>query len=108
MSPLRVLCIHGYRQNGSTFREKTGAFRKLLKKQVELIFVDAPLSVQHIRSPGCSKITQGGINRPTLGKQENVSFLKLVLQLIIYLYFRFDGILRTISRTVEKALLSQF
>uniref|UniRef100_H3DFG2 Esterase OVCA2 n=1 Tax=Tetraodon nigroviridis TaxID=99883 RepID=H3DFG2_TETNG len=50
MSPLRVLCIHGYRQNGSTFREKTGAFRKLLKKQVELIFVDAPLKAPETTS----------------------------------------------------------
>lgn len=45
MTPLRVLCIHGYRQNGGSFREKTGALRKLLKKSVELVFVDAPFSV---------------------------------------------------------------
>jgi hypothetical protein len=24
---LRILCIHGYRQNGKTFREKLGSFR---------------------------------------------------------------------------------
>ncbi|XP_023673782.1 esterase OVCA2 [Paramormyrops kingsleyae] len=41
-APFRILCIHGYRQNGSTFREKTGALRKLLKKQVELVYIDAP------------------------------------------------------------------
>ncbi|XP_028839617.1 esterase OVCA2 isoform X1 [Denticeps clupeoides] len=41
-APLRILCVHGYRQNGSTFREKTGALRKLLKKRVELVFVSAP------------------------------------------------------------------
>lgn len=46
MAPLRVLCIHGYRQNGSSFREKTGALRKLLKKQVELVYLSAPHSVQ--------------------------------------------------------------
>lgn len=45
MAPLRVLCIHGYRQNGSSFREKTGALRKLLKKQLELVYVTAPLTV---------------------------------------------------------------
>ncbi|XP_047463013.1 esterase OVCA2 [Mugil cephalus] len=44
--PLRVLCIHGYRQNGGSFREKTGALRKLLKKQVELVYMSAPLNVQ--------------------------------------------------------------
>ncbi|XP_062289358.1 esterase OVCA2 [Scomber scombrus] len=50
MAPLRVLCIHGYRQNSSSFREKTGALRKLLKKQVELVYMSAPLSVQHVNS----------------------------------------------------------
>ncbi|XP_041864352.1 esterase OVCA2 [Melanotaenia boesemani] len=46
MAPLRILCIHGYRQNGCSFREKTGALRKLLKKQVELVYMNAPLTVQ--------------------------------------------------------------
>ncbi|KAM9846922.1 esterase OVCA2 [Aulostomus maculatus] len=45
MAPLRVLCIHGYRQNSGSFREKTGAFRKLLKKQVELVYLNAPHSI---------------------------------------------------------------
>lgn len=42
MAPLRVLCVHGYRQNSSSFREKTGALRKLLKKHLELIYINAP------------------------------------------------------------------
>lgn len=45
MAPLRVLCVHGYRQSGASFREKTGALRKLLKKHVELVYLTAPLSV---------------------------------------------------------------
>ncbi|CAN9501138.1 unnamed protein product [Ophioblennius macclurei] len=46
MAPLRLLCLHGYRQNGASFREKTGALRKLLKKvQVEMVYVTAPLTV---------------------------------------------------------------
>jgi len=39
---LKILCIHGYRQNGKTFREKSGSFRKVLKKYAEFLFVDAP------------------------------------------------------------------
>uniref|UniRef100_A0A0N5B0E6 FSH1 domain-containing protein n=1 Tax=Syphacia muris TaxID=451379 RepID=A0A0N5B0E6_9BILA len=31
MGPLKILCLHGYRQNGDYFYEKTGAFRKALK-----------------------------------------------------------------------------
>lgn len=43
MTLLRVLCLHGYRQNGTMFREKTGALRKLLKKYiVEFVYIDAP------------------------------------------------------------------
>ena len=43
MTLLRILCLHGYRQNGNMFREKTGSFRKLLKKYVaEFVFIDAP------------------------------------------------------------------
>ncbi|XP_067289225.1 esterase OVCA2 [Pseudorasbora parva] len=48
--PLRILCIHGYRQNGSSFREKTGALRKLLKKQVELVYISAPHQVPAIQN----------------------------------------------------------
>jgi len=40
--PLRVLCLHGYRQNDVSFREKTGAFRKLIGKFCEFTFVKAP------------------------------------------------------------------
>ncbi|XP_072515728.1 esterase OVCA2 [Salminus brasiliensis] len=42
MALLRVLCVHGYRQSSSSFREKTGALRKLLKKQLELVYISAP------------------------------------------------------------------
>ncbi|XP_063058412.1 esterase OVCA2 [Engraulis encrasicolus] len=44
-TPLRVLCLHGYRQNAVSFREKTGALRKVLKNRVELVYVTAPLEV---------------------------------------------------------------
>ncbi|XP_067667059.1 esterase OVCA2-like [Haliotis asinina] len=39
---LRILCLHGYRQNGHTFRERTGAFRKIIKKHAELVFITSP------------------------------------------------------------------
>ncbi|CAF0783637.1 unnamed protein product [Didymodactylos carnosus] len=39
---LRILCLHGYRQNSTIFREKTGSLRKLLKKHADLIYIDAP------------------------------------------------------------------
>ena len=43
---LRILCLHGYRQNEVTFREKLGAFRKLVKgKRVDLVFFSSPVKV---------------------------------------------------------------
>ncbi|XP_067866781.1 esterase OVCA2 [Heterodontus francisci] len=42
---LRLLCVHGYRQNEKTFRERTGSLRKVLKKRAELLYVSPPLKV---------------------------------------------------------------
>ncbi|PIA14363.1 hypothetical protein COEREDRAFT_65743, partial [Coemansia reversa NRRL 1564] len=39
---LRVLCLHGYMQNAQGFRARTGAFRKLMKNKLELVYVTAP------------------------------------------------------------------
>jgi len=40
--PLRILCLHGYRQNDNLFREKLGAFRKMVGKYCQFTFVRAP------------------------------------------------------------------
>ena len=42
MGKLRVLCLHGYRQNETIFRERSGALRKLVKKYIDFVFVTAP------------------------------------------------------------------
>jgi predicted esterase len=42
MGKLKVLCLHGYRQNGKIFRERSGGFRKLFKKHIDFTFVTAP------------------------------------------------------------------
>ena len=39
---LKVLVIHGYRQSAKSSKEKTGAFRKGLKKYLECVFITAP------------------------------------------------------------------
>eukprot|EP00051_Salpingoeca_urceolata_P028889 m.488341 g.488341 ORF g.488341 m.488341 type:complete len:235 (+) comp25724_c0_seq1:34-738(+) len=48
---LKVLALHGYRQNGLMFREKTGAFRKLVKSLVDFVFVDAPFLAEDQQTP---------------------------------------------------------
>nr|CAI5845193.1 unnamed protein product [Callosobruchus analis] len=42
---LKVLAIHGYRQNGETFRTKTGSFRKTVRKWAQFTYITAPHKV---------------------------------------------------------------
>nr|CAH7744883.1 unnamed protein product [Callosobruchus chinensis] len=42
---LKVLAIHGYRQNGETFRAKTGSFRKMVHKWAQFTYITAPHKV---------------------------------------------------------------
>ncbi|XP_053373634.1 esterase OVCA2-like [Mercenaria mercenaria] len=49
---LKILCIHGYRQTSQSFRERTGAFRKIpiIKKHTELVFITAPNRVPSLHA----------------------------------------------------------
>lgn len=38
--PLRIACLHGFRQNAQRFREKTGALRKALERGINLLDPD--------------------------------------------------------------------
>ncbi|XP_067945127.1 esterase CBG03338-like [Watersipora subatra] len=57
---LKILCLHGYRQHGYAFREKTGSFRKSLKKYADFVFIDAPHEV-------CAEQGGGMSHAPSLG-----------------------------------------
>ncbi|CAH8857229.1 unnamed protein product [Trichobilharzia szidati] len=54
MTLLKVLCLHGYRQNADIFREKTGGFRKSLKKFCEFSFLCAPNMVENSTANDCA------------------------------------------------------
>eukprot|EP00040_Diaphanoeca_grandis_P006162 m.36242 g.36242 ORF g.36242 m.36242 type:complete len:242 (-) comp17304_c0_seq2:61-786(-) len=41
----RLLCLHGYQQNGALFKNKTGALRKALKSRCDCVFIDAPYQI---------------------------------------------------------------
>lgn len=44
---MKVLCLHGYTQNGSLFAKKASGLRKALKKAgMETVFPDGPLKVE--------------------------------------------------------------
>ncbi|OXB73402.1 UNVERIFIED_CONTAM: hypothetical protein H355_017056 [Colinus virginianus] len=40
--PLRLLALHGYRQSGRRFHQRTGSLRKALRGRAELLAIDAP------------------------------------------------------------------
>ncbi|XP_003748281.1 esterase OVCA2-like [Galendromus occidentalis] len=42
---LKILCLHGYRQDAESFRSKLGSLRKSTKSLAEYVFVTAPLLV---------------------------------------------------------------
>lgn len=42
---LHVLVLHGYRQNGKAFCEKTAAFRKMVHKWAKFTYITAPHKV---------------------------------------------------------------
>ncbi|KAJ3659414.1 hypothetical protein Zmor_011103 [Zophobas morio] len=42
---LKILAIHGYRQNADTFRQKTGSFRKMVHKWAQFTYITAPHKV---------------------------------------------------------------
>lgn len=43
---LRILCLHGYTQNAYIFRQRTGVLRKVLKSVAELVFINAPYTLE--------------------------------------------------------------
>lgn len=42
---LHVLVLHGYRQNGKVFRQKTADFRRLVHKWAKFTYITAPHKV---------------------------------------------------------------
>lgn len=43
---LRLLCLHGYRQDALTFRSKIGSLRKAMKNRADFIFIDGPYPIK--------------------------------------------------------------
>ncbi|CAO2832520.1 unnamed protein product [Amaranthus hypochondriacus] len=51
LKKLRILCLHGFRQNASSFKGRTGALAKKLKSLAELVYVNAPHELPFIYQP---------------------------------------------------------
>ncbi|KAM0951212.1 putative Rhodanese-like domain, serine hydrolase FSH, rhodanase, alpha/Beta hydrolase [Dioscorea sansibarensis] len=55
---LRILCLHGFRQNASSFKGRTSSLAKKLKSIVEFTFIDAPHELPFIYQEHPSKAEQ--------------------------------------------------
>ncbi|KAF8141202.1 serine hydrolase FSH [Boletus edulis] len=48
----KVLMLHGYSQNGTMFSKRLGALRKAMDKNIEMVFIDAPMVLQPVDLDG--------------------------------------------------------
>lgn len=55
---LRILMLHGYRQNELLFKDRTGGLRKHLKNYAEFVYCQAPLDVPKLESSEKTEETQ--------------------------------------------------
>ncbi|KAI3990228.1 hypothetical protein MKX01_029206 [Papaver californicum] len=56
---LRILALHGFRQNASSFKGRTASLAKKLKDLVELVFIDAPHELPFVYQPRTTETTPG-------------------------------------------------
>lgn len=49
-SKLKILVLHGYRQNAEIFKSKTGSFRKMLHKFADFTYITAPHKVIQVHT----------------------------------------------------------
>ncbi|CAK9023982.1 unnamed protein product [Durusdinium trenchii] len=72
---MRVLCLHGYLQNGDVFKQKTGSLRRVLKG-CEFTFLDAPHEAEPFpdatgEDAEASASAEGGVLRGWWSSGEN-------------------------------------
>lgn len=59
---LKLLMLHGYRQNEKSFRERTGGLRKSLRNHAEFVFCSAPHEIPNISNNGGEDTTSGDVS----------------------------------------------
>ncbi|CEP14960.1 hypothetical protein [Parasitella parasitica] len=76
---LRILCLHGYTQNGTMFRKKTAAVRKSVDSLADFVYITGP---HHISPPTYSTISEreaAAKEESSEGFKESIEFVKDVL-----------------------------
>ena len=83
MQPLKVLCLHGFMQNGSTFRLRTGSFRKVCGPLLRPTHAHRP-TLLHRRSKTATSFSP--MRRILLLKlcSSQLPVMKLLLQVTFY------------------------
>lgn len=71
---LRFLCLHGYRQNGDTFKGKIGSFRKSIAKYAEFVFVSAPHPVSPLVTADATPAAAAAAASSTDAKGDQLSW----------------------------------
>ncbi|XP_075975954.1 esterase AGAP003155 [Anticarsia gemmatalis] len=89
---LKILALHGYRQNGAVFRAKIGSFRKAVAKYAQLVFVSAPHKIVNEDGGGDEDSRSWWFNAedntfsgkclggPALGFEETLSVIEKVVE----------------------------
>ena len=95
------MCIHGYRQNEKMFREKTGAFRKIVGKYADLVFITAPHFVKRIDEEDPNQVTFLLTQYPV-----NIISGRMCRQIIPLIHIVFSRI-RGDGGLVEKMIISK-
>lgn len=65
---LRILAIHGYRQNATIFKQKIGSFRKMVNKWAQFTFITAPHKVINLPDESQINIVSANDVREETGK----------------------------------------
>lgn len=75
---LKILAIHGYRQNAETFKQKTGSFRKMVHKWAQFFYVTAPHKV--IMVEDLNKIDEINIQQSEDSGRYNIFKLTMLIK----------------------------
>ncbi|KAJ1663412.1 Ovarian cancer-associated protein 2 [Coemansia sp. RSA 1813] len=58
----RVLCLHGYTQNAKKFRDRTGPFRRNMKRRMEMVYITAPIEATEFQNTDEELVEDEGLS----------------------------------------------
>ncbi|EGC34127.1 hypothetical protein DICPUDRAFT_98320 [Dictyostelium purpureum] len=97
---LKILCLHGFKQNSSLFKSKTAVLRKSIKDIAELVYVDAPHIVDETKgSASWWRASKDG--KEYRGWEQTLEYLRSVFEK----QGPFDGVLGFSQGAVLASLL---